>query len=307
MNQFKKNLPTIITFIIIFLLFKYNYLIKISVIEGVSLWFTKVFPSLFIMFILNDIIINLDLLKQLNIIINPLFNKIFKTNGNSSNVFLLSLLSGTPSSAYIVKEMLHNENISINDANKLITFTFFTNPLFLYNILSITFNRYIVMRIIIIHYISNLFIGLFFRNKFNTDNKEKINFKNNNQNFFLLLPNSIKKSLNTLLMILGTIIFYMIITNIIKNIIPFDKLFFTILSGFLEITQSLNNLSGLTNYPLIKEIIAISIISFGGLSIHTQVLSIISDTEIKYKYFLQGRLLHLLLSVILYLFTYAFL
>ena len=49
----------------------------------------------------------------------------------------------------------------------------------------------------------------------------------------------------------------------------------------------------------LKEIIAITIISFGGLSIHSQVKNIISDTNIKYKYFLIGRIFHVLISVML--------
>ena len=38
-------------------------------------------------------------------------------------------------------------------------------------------------------------------------------------------------------------------------------------------------------YHKLKEIIAISIISFGGLSIHSQIQNVITDTKIQYKYF----------------------
>jgi len=131
MNIIKKHLSILIIFILIILLFKYNYILKESVIDGVNIWLTKVFPSLFIMFIINDLIIKLDILNGINKFINPLFNKLFKTCGNSSNVFLLSIFSGTPSAAFIIKEMLINNKITLEDANKLISFTFFSNPLFL--------------------------------------------------------------------------------------------------------------------------------------------------------------------------------
>jgi len=202
--------------------------------------------------------------------------------------------------------MLNNSSISINDANKLISFTYFSNPLFLYNILSNTFNKKITIKIILIHYITNIFIGLLFRKKDNNNNNKTIKNKSNiNEiNIIKLLPSSINKSINTLFMILGTIVFYMIITNLILNIFNINNLFNIFLRGIFEITQSLNLLNNL-NYPSItKELMALSIISFGGLSIHTQVLSIINDTDISYKNFLIGRILHFLLGTITYIFIY---
>ena len=291
MNKLKNIFTIILLSIIIYILFKYNSILNTSVIDAVNLWITKVFPSLFIMFIINDIIINTNILNHLTKIINPIFNKIFNTTGNSSEVFLLSIFSGTPSSAFIIKEMLANNKITLESANKLISFTYFSNPLFLYNILNATFNKYITFKIILIHYLSNFIIGLFFR-KTNYENNNYLKDNNiTNRNIFLLLPNSIKKSINTLLMILGTITFYMIITNIIINIFNIPPIFDILIKGILEITQSLNILNTLKITSIIKEIIALAIISFGGLSIHTQVISLISDTKISYKNFFIGRIL----------------
>lgn len=304
MNKIKKYFLIILVFIIIVILFKYNYILEISVINGVNIWLTKVFPTLFIMFIINDLIINLDILKEINATINPFFNKIFKTSGNASNVFLLSIFSGTPSAAFIIKEMLNKKQISLNDANKLIAFTFFSNPLFLYAILSLSFNKCIVIKIILFHYLSNIIIGIFFKNKYQNNNLNITLSMTNKKNVFLLIPTAISKSLNTLIMILGTIVFYMIITNLITNIFHLPSFLEILLKGFLEITQSLNALSKLNVSSIIKEISALAIISFGGLSIHTQVLSIINGTNISYKNFLLGRILHVLISTNAYFLFY---
>jgi len=258
------------------------------------------------MFVLNDIIINTNILRNITIFINPIFNKIFNTTGFSSQAFLLSLFSGTPSSAFIIKEMLDNQSITLEDANKLITFTYFSNPLFLYNILSLSFNKFITIKIIITHYLSNIVIGLIFRNKkIGRVIKNKNSIKEN-KNLFLILPLSITKSLNTLIMILGTLTFYMIISNIIINIFKLSPISNVLIKGFLEITQSLNILNNLNVPSIIKEIIAISIISFGGLSIHSQVLSLISDTNISYKNFFFARIIHTLVSASTYFFISRF-
>ena len=146
MNKVKKIFTIILIFSSIYLLFRYNYLLNISVTKAVNLWLNKVFPTLFIMFILNDIIINSGIFNNISMYFNYYFNKIFKTDGNASLAFILSLFSGTPSSAFILKEMIQNNQISINTANKLISFTYFSNPLFLYTILRLTFNNYIKIK-----------------------------------------------------------------------------------------------------------------------------------------------------------------
>lgn len=300
MKNFKDFIIFCFLLLFVILIFKYNTIVNDSVISAVYLWLYKVFPSLFIMFILNEIIIKTNILYNISIIINPLFNKMFNTSNNSFEAFLLSVFSGTPSSAFILKEMINNNKIDIDSANKLISFTYFSNPLFLYNILSITFNKCITIKIIIIHYLSNIIIGLILRKNNNSKNYD-IKYINHNISIIKIIPTAIKNSINTLLMVLGTIVFYMILTNILLKILNLNIILSIILKGFFEITQSLNILNILNTSSIIKEIIAISIISFGGLSIHTQVLSLIDNTNIYYKNFLIGRILHVLISTFTYL------
>ena len=111
------------------------------------MWLTKVFPSLFIMFIFNDFIIETNALEPLTKILSKPFNKLFHTTNASVEVFLLSMLSGTPTSTFIIKENLLKKRITLDDANKLLSFSYFSNPLFLYNILKLTFNTTITLRI----------------------------------------------------------------------------------------------------------------------------------------------------------------
>ena len=57
-------------------------------------------------------------------------------------------------------------------------------------------------------------------------------------------------------------------------------------------TQGLKYIGNL-NIPLkTKTIISTFLLSFGGFSSHMQVMSILSDTKIKYLPFLAARLLH---------------
>lgn len=301
MNKYTQHFFLIIFSSFIVLIFKYNYILETTVITSVNLWLTKVFPNLFIMFIVQNLIINTNALNNISKIINPIFNKIFHTKGNSCIAFLLSIISGTPASSFIIKEMLDKNQIDEEDANKLIKFTFFGSPLFLYNNLLCFLSKDTSIKIITVHYMANVAIGFITRGKKGTNNIANTKDEKSNNNILILLPNAIKKSLDTLLIILGTIIFYMLLTNIIFNIFNIPLTISAIIKGLLEMTQGINSISTLNINGIIKEIILLNIISFGGLAIHTQVLSIINDTKISYKNFFWGRLLHMLISTCTYL------
>lgn len=277
----------ILLFLTLFLLniFRYNDIVTLSSLKALELWRVRLFPSLFIMFIVNDLIINTD---------------IFKIKNNNTLAFSLSLFSGTPTNAYIIKELYINNRISLNSANKLLLYTYFSNPLFLYNILSTIFNKTIVFKLILIHYISNIIISFFI--------KKETTYNNGNETTNLkvtkILEQSIKKSINTLLMILGNVTFFMILSNLTIKLFSLNIYLEILLKGLLEITQSLNELAAITLNLELKQLLALTIISFGGISIHMQVYSILNETKINYKFFLKGRIYQTLISILLLLVSF---
>ena len=141
-------------FISLIFIFKNNKEVANVIIEAVNLFLKKVFVSLFPMFILNDILINLNIPYYFYLLFNKLFLKVFKTSGLGAYVFIMSLISGTPSNAYILKELVELEKISLEEANHFLTFTYFSNPLFLSVMLSTIFNTRVVLKIILCHYIA---------------------------------------------------------------------------------------------------------------------------------------------------------
>ena len=296
MNKEKKNLLSLtllLSFLILILI--QNVVVKESIILGTKIWITQVFPSLFPMFIISNLLIHYHLPEILSNSFGRFFTKIFHTSPYGIFVFVMSLLSGTPSNAFLLKELTETKKITSKEASFLLSFTFFSNPLFLINMLSLIFpsKPSIILKIILIHYFTNFLIGLILRKKENIPFK-KIPILPPKEDFGTILSKSIKKTMDTLLLILGTICFYFMIAKMISLKNPFMQ---TLLSGFLELTQGLNQLIGLNLSISLKEILAISFISFGGLSIHTQIKSIISDTSISYSEFLKGRILHVGISI----------
>lgn len=296
MNKEKKNILVLIgLLLIVFLIFLHNQEVKEQIIFGTELWITKVFPSLFPMFILSELLIAYQFPDLLAKIFSTPFQKFFHATPYGAFAFFMSLISGTPSSAYIIKQLVLEKKITEEDANHLLTFTFFSNPLFLITMLSLLFptKPNYILAIILIHYLTNLIIGKILRpikipNNFHSKTKQ------NPKSLGSLLSKAIQNSMNTLLLILGTICFYLMISCLIKTSNPPINL---LSQGILELTQGLNALISYSTPLNVKAFLAISFISFGGLSIHTQIKSIIADTNISYFPFLKGRILHVLLSL----------
>jgi len=283
-----------------------------SVIYSFNIWTNNLFPSLFPFFVLSEILINYGFVELVSELFKPIFTKLFKANSNASFVFIMSMLSGFPSNAKYTRQLYLDNKLTDKEATKILMFTHFPNPLFVLGTVSITFlnNKSLGIIILISLYLSNIIIGILFRNYNPTYSKEKFSFKNsilmmhnkrvnNNKTFGFLISNSLINAINTLLLILGVVTTFLIITTIIDNNFHPDLLTKTFISGFLEMTQGLKHVSLLNISLNYKTVLITMILAFGGLSVHTQVLSIISDTKIKYKPFLLARLLHIVLSSII--------
>lgn len=318
----KKVIPTIsILIILVFVTFEILTESE-SILNAVSfsfnIWKENVFPSLFPFFVLSDLLINYGFIELIGEIFKPIMNRIFKTKGVGAFALIMSLISGFPSSAKYIKELYNKNLIDEKEATKLLMFTHFSNPLFILGTISLLFlnNKEVGLLILICHYLGNIIIGIIFRNYYpSKEETKKTSLKNiinkisdnrikNGKKFGEIITNALLNSINTLILILGVITMFLVITTIIDNNININSFHQSILNGFIEMTQGLKYVS-IQEVPLkLKCIISTMIISFGGLSVHMQIISILSDTKIKYLPFLTARIIHALISSLLVFFIF---
>lgn len=296
------NIIIIISSIIILLELLINKTLVFNTISNsLNTWITSIVPSLFPFFIISDILINYNITNYIPKLIKKIFNLLFNTNDNIITIFFLSLLSGFPSNARNIRKMYDLNEITLEEANHSLIFTHFSNPLFILGTVSVFFlkNEKLGLIILISHYLSNIILGILSRN---TYSKPKNNYTTQNkksQNFPTVLTNSIKSSIDTLLLILGTLTCFLILSSLIINRLNINSYNSTILKGILEITMGLKSLSLLNINNLYKTVLSTIFISFGGLSVHMQVLSQLIGTKISYKHFLIGRLYQAIISGLL--------
>lgn len=270
-------------------------IIKTCVFNGINIWFYQILPNLFPMFILSCFLLNYGFAYYLAIIFEKPFRLLFKVNGISTYIFFMSMLSGFPSGAKYIKELYSDNLINKQEATKLLTFTHFASPLFIIGFIGSLIGIKMALFTLFVHYSTNIIIGVIFRN-YSDLNTKKITISQ--KPFGVVLNNSIKSTIDTLLMILGTIIFFNIINSIIINT-NLPILFKYIVNISLEMTNAINYLKEIN---CLNVMLIVMVLSFGGICVHFQVLSIISDTKIKYQPYLLARLLHALISGMLVLF-----
>ena len=303
MNRKYKSL--IIIFITILFLINFfinsNILIK-TFFDTTKLWFYNLFPSIFIFFIITDILNNYHFPYYLGKIFGKLVHKIYKLPKETTYIIVMSITSGFPGNSKLIKEQLDNNTITIYDANKLLTMTHFSNPIFLLYTVGINFfhDKKIGVFILISHYITNFIIGFLFRNTYHVKETKKNYALTKPVPFMNLLKTSISNTINILFNVYGIIIFFALLTktiNLYLDLNPYTNMLF---NGILEITNGLNLLSILPISKIKAAMIATFIISFGGISIHMQVMSILNKYDINYYVYLISRILHAAISSFLF-------
>ena len=107
------------------------------------------------------------------------------------------------------------------------------------------------------------------------------------------------KTLKIIILIYGTSIFFYLISIIILNYLNTKKLYI-IINILFDLTKGIQTTSLITNQT-IKDLIIILLLTISPLNINIQIKSILSDTNIKYKNFIKGRITSFILTIIIYI------
>ena len=285
-KTYKSSLILIFLITILTLYLVNSKLIIYHFLEYTKLYIEKLFPTSFIIYIISHLLINYQIINELN--------KITK-NPNKLYIIIMSMLTGFPSGPKYITELYKNKMIKKETATFLLRFTHFPNPLFILGSLTriISLNKGI--KILISIYLANFIIAAITRVK-----DDEINtLTSKYQDFSIALKEAIKSSFNLQILIYGTNIFFYLVAVITTNYLKPTAILYVLINGIFDLTKGL-----FTTVLLPKNIRYIFILLFlnlGSISIHIQTKSILSDTNLKYKIFLQGRIVSTILSLFIFI------
>ncbi len=299
----EKNSILLILFLIvleILLLINSDILIY-SVKEATTLFMSKLFVTLFPFFVLNQILIEYNFQYYISKLSKNFIANLFKISSVSISLIFLSLLTGHPSNAKYIKDFLDKKIIKEDEATKLLIITYFPNPVFVITTVGfILFGNILIgVILLILIYIINFILAIFIRNKIVIDDINANIEINRNIRLSNVLKNSFINSFNTLMIILGNIIIFTVIINLFNNYFNFSPLINSILSATIELTTGINKISTLNTDFNLKFALSLFSLIISGISIHSQVMSILSDYKINFKQIFKYRIITSIISFII--------
>lgn len=282
-----------------------------SALSGAKLFFTAVFPSLFPFQVIVNMIMGFNGIKIYSKLLGNILCKPLRLPKQCSIVLVVSTLCGYPLGAKYTCELYKKGMIDLPTAQRLLSIATNASPLFVIGAIgtSMLGNSKLGYLLLISNLISCFLMGILIPANTNSLLLEKSTeeFKDNS-NLGKIFKESIDDAVKTSLMIMGCIVIFSVITNIVKsnalfNIaiskLSYSSLHKEILSssilGLLEMTNGCHMISSVPAEIWLKLTLISFMISFSGLSIISQVYSLTYKYPLSIKKyvslkFLQGIL-----------------
>jgi sporulation integral membrane protein YlbJ len=305
-------------------------------VKGLKIWWEVVFPASLPFFIASEILMGFGVVHFLGVLLEPIMRPLFRVPGTGAFVLAMGLSSGFPIGAKLTARLREQNLVSRIEGERLVSFTNNSNPLFLSGAVAVGFFHDVTLSIILMvtHYSSSLIVGFLMRfygaNSEMSPPEEKVSLHlllrafqrmhrarlEDGRPLGKLMGDAVTSSVNTLLLIGGFIIMFSVVINILTiiNVTDFlstavamillplgvpSTLFPALVSGFFEITIGAQIASASSADLSWKIIVTSGFLAFSGLSVHSQVASILSATDIRYKPFLWAKLMQGVIAALL--------
>lgn len=313
-------------------------------LRGLHIWWEIVFPSLLPFFIIAELLISFGVVQFIGVLFQPIMRPLFNVPGIGSFAWILGMASGYPSGAKISARLREKNEISQIEAERLVSFSNASSPLFIFGAISIGFfqNPTLGILIAVCHYTSNVIVGICMRFYGKSDKKvtkessgkqrlfiqglQKMHQTRINETrpFGQIIGDAVMTSVQTLIMIGGFIILFSVLTTFLSvthftSIVSFvvqplfhllqipNDIIAPILTGIFEITMGIEKISLLTTITPLTQVVLINfILGFNGFSVQAQVASILAKTDIRFAPYFFARILHGIFASILAFFFYRF-
>lgn len=295
--------------------------------NGLSLWFNVLLPSLLPFLILSQLFITSGFVEFFGKLLGPIMRPIFNVSGLGAFPLLISIVSGYPIGAKITSDLRHSNLINKIEGNRLITFTSTSGPLFILGSILIGMLNLPQFSLLMMlpHYLGILTVGIIFRfyknssfkydSHINRDSHLKSQISPNNDSIGKNISTSVQEGINSILLIGGFVIMYNVIIDLLlmsglvsKTILSISnytginpQIIEGVVAGFIELTTGCKKISTININPIYKIMVLNFLIAWGGLSILSQAISFISQTDISVPLYLFSKFLH---GVFSFLYTY---
>lgn len=310
----RKNASVLMSFFLLFLfafvIIRHPAEVSASVKDALFLCADSVIPSLFPFFVISNLLISLDIgafcEKYLRKITRPLFG----ISASLSPALALGLIGGYPMGAITCAEAYSQKLCTKEDAERALAFCNNCGPAFILGAIGsgVFSSGKAGTALLIIHISAALTTGILFH-VFRPPQKSGAAFaqgsKCNTPGFAKAFTSSVAKALSSSLSISAYVVLFSALVKMmtILGIFPFIGWLFEKLlgckgeiasafaSGFFEMTVGSFSIARYASSSTAFILISF-LLGWGGLSVHAQALSFISDTDLSVKNYFCGKIMH---------------
>ncbi len=308
-----------------------------SALGGMRIFFDIVLPSLLPFFVLSEIMLGLGVVHFIGVLFEPLMRPLFNVPGAGAFALSMGLAAGYPMDAVITARFRKQQLCSRIEGERLLAFTNTADPLFIFGAVAVGMfhMQWLGAKLAVAHYLAALTVGLLFRfyGKRSAATPQTVAREENGhilsravaklvaarredgRPLGQLMGDAVTDSIKTLFMICGFIMLFSVFVKMIEVAglqgfvaAPFVAVFrlFNIapdlvpaaVSGLLEIDLGSMAASQSAAPLWQKAMVASAVIAWSGLSVHGQVASVVTGTDIRMGPYAVARLLHAVFAAI---------
>lgn len=320
---------------IILCLFAFPHAGLQAALRGVSIWWDVLFPALFPFFVISEIMLGFGIVHFFGTLLDPMMRPVFRIPGIGGFVVAMGFAAGYPVGAKLTAQLWSQKLVNREEGERLVAFTTSSDPIFLIGAVSIGFFHDASLAIIlaVAHYGGSLMIGLLMRfhgrksppaqqtsasqgwvwkRAFDSMHLARLS---DGRSIGTLLSQSILQSLNLIFVVGGLVVFFSVVLEVLTEAKVMNAMYLLIdyllrftglppqlsqavMNGLFEVTIGAKAAGNAPAELALSSKVAIGafILSWGGMSVHAQIVSLLSHTNLRYMPFLISRFIHALIS-----------
>ncbi len=301
---------TALSLYLIFLMLRYPALSLEYASTGLTLWFTKMVPTLLPFMILSGIMIRMNLTERFVGLLHPLLHRIYGTSRNGSYTIIMGFLCGFPMGARIVGELYEQHKLSREESALLLSFCNNIGPIYFLSYVIPTLGIDRPGRPFLLMYGIPLLYGFLLmrirpwmtRKVSSCENHPEARSLQARQPGSCSLLAAIDASVLSGLIGIARLGGYMVFFNLLNIVFqPFQHVNTNILNIYrclLEITSGIDCSGRSINYAILI------LLPFGGFSCIAQTYSMIRQTDLSLRPYLYHKAVQTAITAACYLLLY---
>lgn len=271
----------------------------LSVTQGLTLCSGVIIPSLFPFFLLSSLVVDLGISHTMGKVLGGVMVPLFRLQGNCSMALVLGCIGGFPMGAKTTLSLYQSGQCSRQEAQQLLAFVNNAGPAFLLGVVGQQLFQDIRLGYLLAlgHILASITVGILLRHR-TLSPAPPSGSHNIALPFLPAFLTAVQNAVQSSLQISGFILTFSVIGTlalplfhtIAELLSPWISPSLTLLSlqGCLEISTGIQGLHSLDSLPL-QLAFASVFLGWGGISVHGQVLSLLSQSDLSCGSYLLGQ------------------